>query len=582
MPTKLLYYNNFSGGFRDAPSDNLKDSELRVAQNIVLVPDGGFESRKGANKKLNLDSYNAEIKREIEWVVNGEPRSIVILDDNKMYQRDIDTGVLTEKQQLASSDVEYLIIQKKLYVMDGDDIYVWGDYDYLANSTQDIKIGDIVLNTPKSSGSGIAGHFYRSIVDHTSTNLTTEDYANSANWEDVTDVIDTLSSVIRPVKANLDAENDLVPIRKCTMFVQHPLSLRVFACGNPSDPLALYYSETMDISFFKATNKLYPQNNEGKITAIASVFDKVVISYNNSWWMWSGIDPTQDATWSRLAIPYGCTSHKSIELTPFSFTYLSASGIKNVHASVINQNYLMVQNKDTIRDLTTDKAERIIKDMVHPETACSIFYDNKYFLAYGDDPLDPYNNKVLVYDWEIRGFTIYTGWQVNSWTKRSDGTLTFSTKNYILETYSGLNDVDVATGDEKAIEIEVKTRGYDLNNPLQAKDLWFLYVQTKQITEAESYMDVSVEIDYKESSFKDVPLTESLIWGVTSWGNKWGYRELIERLAEIKEIGSRFSVTFKCNKLNSPIAVHAIGFRFKPLMAKTPMLSDSYVRRLLN
>lgn len=517
MSTKLLYYKNFSGGYRDAPSDNLKDNEMLGAENIVLLPDGGFENRKGANTKLNPDSYNQEIIEEIEWVVNGVSRSVVLLADLKLYERNTTTGVLTEKQQLGSNTIDYLIIQKNLWIMDGAEIYKWSATD----------------------------------------------------------------DTIAPIVANTSAENDLTPIKKCTMFTQHPLSLRIFACGNPDDPLALYYSEINDITFFKQTSVLYPQNNEGRITAISSVFDNVVISYNNSWWMWSGIDPTQDARWARLPIPYGCTSHKSIELTPYSFTYLSASGIKAIHASVINQDYLMVQSKDTIKDITTDKIENVIKSIVHPETACAIFYDNKYFLAYGDDETNPKNNKVLVYDWEIKGFTIYTGWQVNSWAKRSDGTLTFASKNYILKAYSGNNDINVDDGTEKPINLFAKTKGFDLSNPLQAKDLWFLYIQTKQIIDTESSVDISVEIDYKTSSFADVSLSESLIWGVTDWGSKWGYSELIERLAEIKEIGSRFSVMFKCNKLNSPITVHAVGFRFRPLKAKTPMISDSYVRRLL-
>ena len=37
-------------------------------------------------------------------------------------------------------------------------------------------------------------------------------------------------------------DNDLAPIRKCTMFVYHPGSARVFAAGNPADN-GLFFSE---------------------------------------------------------------------------------------------------------------------------------------------------------------------------------------------------------------------------------------------------------------------------------------------------------------------------------------------------
>jgi hypothetical protein len=180
--------------------------------------------------------------------------------------------------------------------------------------------------------------------------------------------------------------NDIVPIRKCTMLYFHKGSMRVFAAGNPDDN-ALYWSEIgSPTKWNTGINKLYPINEHTKVTGITEISSALLVSYENSWYSWTGVDPGDDATWKQLNIPYGCACHESIALTPYSFTYLSKDGIYTVSASILSQPLVMLQSKGMITKITENRAEKLIGSIVDRKICRGIFYDNTYYLAYNALP----------------------------------------------------------------------------------------------------------------------------------------------------------------------------------------------------
>lgn len=509
---QLKHYNNFKKGWNNTSApDDLHDSELMLGDNIDLSERGGFSTRKGTDK-INNNSFGYEVEQTFEWFVEGVSRTIAVIN-NTLCEINSD-GTKVEKQAVNSTKVAYLIIQKNLCFMDGNDIYKW---------------------------------------DHS------------------TDTI----AVITP---NSETDNDLTPIKKCTMFVQHPTSLRIFAAGNPDDPLSLYYSEPNDITYFKSSSKLYPTNSEGEITGLSAVLEDVLVSYNNSWWHFKGTTPPNDAIWKRLPIPYGCIANDSIALTPFSFTFLSQEGLFKVNASIINQDLVLVQGNEMIKNIAENKVENTIKDIKNPKNVCAIFHENKYYLAYSDEEGNDRNNKVLAYDWDNKSFVRYTGWQVNYWDKRSTGELRFASKDYILTTDKGYKDFDINTGSFKPIKLVVETKNYDLGNPISSKYLQFLYLQFKQYLTTESNLKISIIADYK-SIIINSKLSESLVWNRV-WGNNWGFKDLIEKVSEIKEIATRFKIRFENDSIDDPITIYGVGFEFKSLRPRANMISRDEGRLL--
>ena len=236
-------------------------------------------------------------------------------------------------------------------------------------------------------------------------------------------------------------DNNLAPIKKCTMFIVHTASYRVFAAGNPDDN-AVYYSEIGNPAYFKSeVNKVYALNSYGMPTGMLELSESVLVSFENGWYAWSGVTPLDDAVWKPLNIPYGCVSHRSIVLTPYSFMYLGRDGIYNISASILNTELVLLQGRNVIEKISRSKVDNTITKILD-KGSCEAIYDGGiYYLSFTTKEFEP---RVLKYEWDTESFTLVTGWQVNAWAKDTDY-LYFASKNYVLIANNSLSDVDVET-----------------------------------------------------------------------------------------------------------------------------------------
>ena len=372
-------------------------------------------------------------------------------------------------------------------------------------------------------------------------------------------------------------DNNLDPIKKCTMFAVHQGSHRVFATGNPDDN-AVYYSEIGQPTYFKSDyNKLYPENKYGKSTGLLQISESILVSFENGWYAWSGINALDDAKWKPISLPYGCVNHRTIALTPYSFTYLGKDGIYTVSASILNTEVAMVQGRDVINKITGSRVEKAISKIYDTDGCTATFYDNTYYLAYNtEDSFGHYNNRVLKYEWETKSFSENTGWQVNAWCSDGNG-LYFATRGDLLVVDVGTDDwnVDVPYT-YKPINFHVKTKEYGFGAPFKDKVVRLIGVVFKQpIGENEIGADIRVNMGYQhygvEYQLNSVEVTESLIYG-RNWALRWGYREAIVKMIELTMPSNTYQLDISNSKLNSPITVIAIGFVYEPTDFVTPTL----------
>jgi len=356
-----------------------------------------------------------------------------------------------------------------------------------------------------------------------------------------------------------DNDNDLTPIKKCTMFVVHPGSFRVFAAGNPDDN-GLYYSEIGNPTYFaSAINKVYPASGYGNITAIGILSDSVIVSYENGWYAWDGITPLKDARWRPLNLPYGCACHESLALTPYSFTFLGKDGIYTVSASILSSDLVLIQGKDIVKKITENRVEKTMASIKDKKMCRGIFYDNVYYLAYNTDGVK--NDKVLKYEWDTKSFTIRTGWIVNQWLPDPED-LYFASTNFLLKANDGYSDIDVETGDKKPIPYHVKTKAYALGNFFSIKNLRFLALVFKQNYEPKSDIDINIIMGYEEYKVDKADLAESLIYD-RNWGTIWGFSESITKMVEVSRASNTFQVELINNNIDDPVTLIAIGFIFE-------------------
>lgn len=361
-------------------------------------------------------------------------------------------------------------------------------------------------------------------------------------------------------------DNDLAPIKKCTMFVVHTASYRVFSCGNPDDN-ALFYSEIGNPAYFKsAYNKVYGLNSYGRPTGMMQLSESVLVSYENGWYVWSGVNALDDARWKPLNLPYGCVCDRSIALTPHSFIFLGKDGLYNVSVSILNSDLVLLQGSEVIKKITASRVDNTIASIDNPKMCAGYFRNNVYYLAYNTDEGDG-NTRVLKYEWDTKSFTENTGWKVNAWCEDGDG-FYFASDNYLMMANVGTCDIDTETGEEKAIDLHIKTKEYHFGNPFANKVVRLVGVIFKQTTAiSEIDADCRVIMGYNDHIFEynlqTLGSSESLVWG-RNWGKIWGFREAIVKMVELTQMSNTFQLEVRNQKLNSPLTVVAVGFVYEP------------------
>ena len=675
MALKNAIFSDLSGGYNDTMAAiSISDKETALSENAVYSAEVKALQTAPGCSKVNPTSYDAEITDGYSWTVGSVYKKCIVIG-GKVYDVNVTTGARTEKLTLtAGADHIYpFAIYNQLYFGDGTKLYEWGGVDYASElGTIDLQIGDIVRNNHSSNGT--IGNFYRSKTARSAVDLKTDNYTNTTNWDDVTDVRYSSSSVVREVKpydpsqketvlisitkgasaagtislvlnnetftftvaatdsvptivdklyamtatgwtktkasngvrftkntAGLsengyldpaatgvtatyetlvegkDNDNDLSAIKKCTMFMVHPGSFRVFAAGNPEDN-ALYYSEIGKPTYFKSEiNKVYPVSGYGAITAVGPALSKsLLVSYENGWYHWDGITPLEDAEWEPLNLPYGCACHNSIALTPYSFTFLANDGLYTVSASILNSDLVMIQGKDVIKKITENRIEKTMRSISDKKKCRGIFHNNIYYLAFNTDGVK--NDKVLKYEWDTKSFTIKTKWAVNAWLFDPQN-LYFTSKNYLLNANNGYADIDVDTGEVVSIDLDVKTKAYSLGNPFTQKVVQFIGLIFKQGVEDLSTVEITVHMGYESFTISGIDLADSLVWN-REWGKVWGFNESIVKMIELIHISNTFQIELKSSSIDNPITLLAIGFIYEDIDLVSPDIMKDEVLRL--
>ena len=609
MASEIISYTDFRRGLNDTVSpDNMRDNELKEAVNIDLSVRGGFSTRRGT-AKINTNSLTGDCTQVIPWLFKNESRLLAVVNQNLYLVED--NGDLTLKKALSADRLGTFAIKDKLYVGDGATLwYLDGENitEVTATDGDTLSKHRLVIDYHVQDAGDIkvtAGGVEKTItvaVDETRTEIAVK-IANEtfAGWDVEQEGYELIFEATEPgdkklfydpgttgawgsihtEQRGITADNIFSDFKKCSFFIFHVNSMRIFGSGNSEDPTAVYYTEPGDPTFVKSTSVMYPASAEGEVTGMIQFMQSVLVSYNNSWWQFSGDDPegeygAPNATWTKLPIPHGCVGPDAVILTPQSFTFLSDSGLHSVSTNLLSQTYIAVETQELVKNLTGEKVDTIMNKLNHPKKARMGYHRNRVYLAYCDDVNLGHNNKVLVYDWRTEGFVQYVGWRVIDWARR-DGELIFGSTNWILRHDKLSNsDIDFATGNEVAIEMVFETKGYNLDSDVNSKFLNLLHVIFSRFpeegTSAKLYLVSDYSVIYDELELNDVIFDSTLVWGRT-WGNTWGASEIIQRQVEIKKIGHRFSVRVENQDINEPITMYGLGFQFKRIKSRAERMT---------
>lgn len=568
---KTLALNDFTGGLNDTVSqDSLKPNELVKADNVMVFKSGGIETRPGT-VALNSVSYAAEIDQDIQWPLSDGSYIHLVMKGSKLYLVNPMTGELTEKITLAKSVIGYIILDEKLFFVDGNNYYVYGFFKYTsASGTQTIALGDIIKNIG-SSGGGTANHFYKAKAAHGSTNLGTENFSNTTKWEDVTFGIipDDIRAVPPDGKGTVSGA-DLTNVKKCTMIEYHSPSNRVFFSGNPSDATAVYFSELSNQYAVLGSSKLTPSSSAGPVTGLQAFMSALLVSYKRSWMYWDGVSIGTDAKWRKIPLSAGCVNHWAKSITPYSMTFWGSDGIYVIYPGMLMEDVAVLATRELYTRVDENKVETAVKSMKNPQNVRLKYFDGNLYMAYGTVQ-GQRNDSVLVLNWDLKSFVKFTGWQVNDWHVGDEEELWFASKNYILKVKdSAFNDVNVDTGAAKAIVAKAWTPPLKLGQAADAfimKRLDMVFVAARQYETEDFTSDIAVEIssDYVQTEQTALSgqavINESLVWG-RQFGLIWGFIDLVIQKVLYGRVGFRHSVKIESNKIDNKWFVYSLGFLF--------------------
>jgi hypothetical protein len=381
-----------------------------------------------------------------------------------------------------------------------------------------------------------------------------------------------VSMVVNTIVNGQINDNILSEVKNCTKFIHHTKSGRYVATGNPKKPFAVYFSEPMQLNYFKEFNILNPSSSDGTAVCLVNIIDSVLVGYRHSWYEYTGLDPAVDGTWRKLAIPYGCASEYSVQvLDLYSFVFLADNGLYLVSANVLNQYEIVLQNATSVKNISEDKIYNTIKTIFDKSKCVSVYHDSIYYLAYNDNAGE--NSKIILYYTDKKAFTLFTGIQVNDFLYRKNGNLEIASLNYALRFDDTVHyDTDVTTGENKRIEFEIKTTNLTLDTFIAEKFIDKIFVQANIGAETfDEHLRLLIRIDYLDTDMITIDLSDvnsGLIWG-NPWGSPWGNYSTQMQSAFIRMKGNRIGVGLT-NKgledINTNFVFYGFAISFKQLI----------------
>jgi hypothetical protein len=382
--------------------------------------------------------------------------------------------------------------------------------------------------------------------------------SNTTDSEYIDKVIDTeLTQAYLDGSTDANNFNDII---KCNIIERHPHSFRMFATGNPDNPMSVYYSRPNEPGYWENQNVLRVADGDGAIIALAAFGDSMLVfTSNHSIYVFRGIDPASDASWFKLPIAQSTVSPESICLTPSSLTFLGYGGIYSISPVVLDYQYVMQPGQDVMANLADMKIVSVVNKMSNLDKACAVWdpYNNRYLLTYASLG-ESENDSLLIFNWNTKSFTRIQGWHpISMLLYGSD--LLIATSEGLFKAFNG------STDNGRDIQINVQTKKYDLAMPLNQKRLQKVYISSQV------FIKYMVDIIADDTNFQRCTVNTDDISNKTR-------TEIKVRLR-----GYTFQLIFTNNNEQSLFNLDGIGFLFSPGRVKGIQSKDNvlYTKVLL-
>jgi hypothetical protein len=219
--------------------------------------------------------------------------------------------------------------------------------------------------------------------------------------------------------------------------------------------------------------------------------------------------------------------------------------------------------EEYVFNLAQEKFSNEFKKITDFANARMIFdWVDQKLLLYCDDGTG--NDRVIVYFWKEKAFTMYTGWKVNEWFQSYNGSLMFASENYIYITKRGLTD------NGAVIPFEFETGNLDLGVAKIFKIISKLFVYC-QLSNGNTEINISIFSDSDSQDLDPIQLYSGTLWtSLFKWDStsRWGQKSMVTKERRTRVKGLKFKVNIKNNNLGEKVILNSLGFRFKATKPK--------------
>jgi hypothetical protein len=564
------HFFDFRGGLNVASApDNLQTNELRRAINIELFQRGGFSRRKGISEfdVIGTSPITRIIEFEYEKTGVYQLDKLILTKDGNLHNLGTsDTGTVTSALALTLTDTtkawtvdafigRTVTITSAIGVEEtrivasntADTLTITLDWTTIPDDTYTYKIADKILNAG-SYDEHLSYSVYKNKV-----------YIISNGKYQVYDGT-TLADVVSDVTGGGDG--NIVKIRKCKYLIQR--QNRFFACGNPDEPNALYFSELGKPAGWRVADVINALTDDAdKITGLAVYHGSLLVFKARTIYAWFGYTPTVDAEFVRLNVHTGTKAHRSIVNVGNLLFYLGEDGVYAMFGTFKD----VISTKKISKNITPVLEDIQYNDTHYYNHITAIYTNGTYKLSVPTDADNPLqNNLTLVikadmmeFEQDIYPWVIYTGWNINAFLDSFDGNLySYSSTTGRIHLHEDIyNDLG------SAIEILAELPPMSFNFPVHVKKFRRGYVALRQNEDTLSGLTITAIVDYRERE-AEVNGADSLIYEEREWDlYRWDWTDLVTRRFNIKNKGKRLTLIIEDDSLDEQLTVYGFGVEYK-------------------
>lgn len=245
---------------------------------------------------------------------------------------------------------------------------------------------------------------------------------------------------------------------------------RLIVAAHPSKKAMISFSHidltsaNPDYTYFPASyNFIVDSKSNDSIIDIRNFRDQLIcFGYRNIWSVQGTIDTelTDSDKIIRINTTSGCIAQDTIVEVENSIFYLSWDGVYELYNT--DNNFVSARK-------VSQNIENSLNSIPNRERGKAIYFKGCYYLAFE-------NGQIFVYNYEQQSWVRWTGIKVGGWHVRNNALyFTELESRYICLFQDGL-----FTDNDKAIQVDIRTKNYHFGYPIDdkvLKELWFTFQQ---------------------------------------------------------------------------------------------------------